>query len=244
MKNLVQSIVAITVAIVVFTAVLIPILGDAVDQTIDGEAHTAENTAPTTYLDTYTGTEAITITYVSATPAVTVSLTGLTVVATPTKLVTIDGTTITVTDTAGTRTITEDATITVPASGTVLVCTSTTTSGTATHGIYTSFATPVYVEDYRSLIVTDTASPFIASENVNGTAIPITADPYADHDGIYGITSVGTGGKLIATLEYTWHDQIPVFDNTLKTILDIIPILLIVGILMACVYLFFGRTDF
>ena len=244
MRNLVQNIVAITVAIIVFTAILIPIMGTAMDQTIDGEAHTAENTAPATYLDLYTRGETITITYDSATPSVTSNIIGLNMVVTSSKLITISGTTLTVTDSTGTRTVTEDTTITVPATGKVLVNTSATSTETATYGLYTSFGTPVYVEASKLLIAIDTEAPYIASEKYNGTAIGIASEPYEDHYDIYGITSVGTSGKLVAPLEYTWYDQIPAMSDTIKTILDILPILIVVGLLLTCVYMFFSRGGY
>ena len=239
MANIAQNIVAITVAIIVFTVILIPLMGSAMDQTVDGEKHTAQNVAPATYLDLYTRGEPITITYESATPTVTSNIIGLNMVVTGSKLITILGTTLTVTDAEGTRTVTTDTTIPIPATGKILVNTSATSSESATYGLYTSFATPIYVEGSKTLVVTSSASPYIASERYNGSAIPMVSEPYADHHEIYGITSVSDSGSLVAPLEYVWYDQIPAMDDTVKMILDIIPILIVVGLLMTCVYMFF-----
>ena len=241
MANIAQNVTAITVAVIVFAVILIPMMGSAMDQTINGEKHTEQNVAPATYLDLYTRGEPITITYDSATPSVTSNIIGLNMVVTGNKAVTISGNTLTVTDTTGTRTITTDTTITIPATGRILVNTSATSSATATYGLYTSFSTPIYVEGSKTLIAMSTASPYIASERYNGQSIPMTSEPYADHHEIYGITAVSNSGSLVAPIEYVWYDQIPAMDDTVKQILDILPILIVVGLLMTCVYMFFTR---
>lgn len=241
MANIAQNVTAITVAVIVFAVILVPMLGSATEQTVDGEKHTAMNTAPSTYLDVYRGIEPITITYTSSTPQVTTSISGLTAVVTESRMITINGTTVTVLDTNGQRTVTADTTITVPAGNKVLICASGTTSATAKYGIYTSFTTPIYVEGSKSLIAMSTASPYIASERYNGQSIPMTSEPYADHHNIYAVTAVSNSGSLVAPLEYVWYDQIPAMDDTVKMILDILPILIVVGLLMTCVYMFFTR---
>lgn len=238
MRNLVPNIVALTVAIIIFTAILAPAIGDAEDQTVDGQAHTEVNTAPSKYLGPYTGSEPITITVSQSEGTVATSVSGLTLVATPDKLVSIENDAVYVTDSEGASVPLADGTVTIQAGGAVLIGTASTSPSTATHGLYESFAQPVYVEGSTMLIALSSASPYIAQERCDGTAIPIAHQQSEDMRGVYEVASVGTDGKLIAPIDYVWHEQVPAMDDTVKMVLDVVPLLIAVGLLLTCVYMF------
>lgn len=238
--RLVQNIVAISVAVIIVCAIMIPILDSSEDLRHTGEAGSDRNTAPSVYLDEYQGTEDITITMSAGTPDVSVP--GLTRIVTQSQCITIDGNTVSITRNGQSpMTMTDGNTVTIDVSEENMVLIDADTDGA--YGLYDDFSTPIYVQSSSRLIAMDQASPFFSYQTVSGNQIHIAYQPYQDHNGIVGITAVGTDGSIIAPIQYAWNGSGPM-DETMDMILDIIPLLVVIGILMSCVYMFTSGRGF
>ena len=238
--RLVQNIVAISVAVIIVCAIMIPILDSSEDLRHTGEAGSDRNTAPSAYLEEYQGTEDITITMSEGIP--NVSVPGLTRIVTQSQSIVIDGNTVTMTRNGQSpMTMADGNTITIDVSQENRILVNSDSNGS--YGLYDDFSTPIYVQSSSRLIAMDSASPFFSYQSVSDGGIHIAYQPYQDHNGIVGISSVGTDGSVIVPIQYSWNGSGPM-DETMDMILDIIPLLVVIGILMSCVYMFTSGRGF
>ncbi len=268
-NKLTQSVVAVTIAVLVVALVFVPIINSAMGATTDGDEKQLSNTATSSAL--YSPVDAdvtatITITATSSaitvTPATATSIISdqfrIDVTSSQLKVQTSAGQAVTFT----TSDTTLDATLTVDVAGKTASMTGTAATelpalgafktlyaidASGTYGLYTpTSASPVYVNSTQAFIaLTDSV---IASEKVSATApIAITSEQYVDGEGtelknVFSVSVVGEGGQILVPVDCTYYEQVPVISGSLATIIDILPILVAVGVLMAAVYAFMGSS--
>lgn len=233
-NEIIQGMIVAAMAIVVIVMIMVPMVNTSVNQTVDGEEHTIDNAAIAVFKP-YTGTDPIVITF-DGTNVTNES--GLTDIVTDSMYVNVNGNTVTVWDANGKTIWAAENTLTLTASQVKLVNT-IVADVDATYGQMD--VTGVYVDKDSKLYVYNEAT--FAAEKYNGTGIALT---YAetDYDGVYEITAVaGTNPGIFAPLSVTYYDQEPAMDDSMKSIITIIPLLVIIGLLMACVYMFISRRN-
>ena len=229
---IVQAIIGVSIAIVIFAMVLLPMVESSVNSTIDGDEETLTNTT-TNYFAPYDGESDITLTFDGTNVTNTSSYTDI---VTATQYINIDSNTITIWSSTGKAVVTSDTfTLTLTPAQIVLV---DSTSEGATYGMWTSL-TDLYVKNNAALYVYNDAK--FVSEGYNGTGIALTTDE-TDYKDVYEVTAIaGEHGGIFAPLTVTYYEQIPAMDDNIKAILEIVPILVIIGILLACTYMFIGN---
>lgn len=245
-RDIVQPIIAITIAIIVASMILIPMVGTATDMTYNGEAHTENNSVQLDpqFYGPYTGdAQTITITVTSE----SVTGTDLTTIVTNNQYITVDtvGKTVNVWSNAGLTTYSSDGitgTVSISTANIVLVNYANATgatyslwNGTTITGLSVEKVAPLYVYDGT------VGSERYVTESVLGTAIPIASEAVDGQKDIYAITGLSNADSgVIAPLTYTYYDQIPAVDENIQAILDVVPLLVIIAVLMAAIYLFIG----
>ncbi len=102
---------------------------------------------------------------------------------------------------------------------------------------------PVYVNSTVPVITMNSTA--LGSQSVtSNTPVALTESAVADEKNIYMVTAVEGDGSILTSVQYSYYEQIPAMNSTLSTIINIIPIFVVIGIIMACVYLFMdGRRD-
>lgn len=224
-----MAMVTATVAIIVFAMVLLPMIGMASNQTVNGEAHEVDLTADV-QLAEYEGTEDIAIDATAYTASDgTNSYT--TIITKNSAILIVSGTSVTVYDSTGAHSATAD--ITVPATSVLFV----NVASNGTYGLWTTISGLAVKNTSTLYVFNDTT---FATEKYNGTKIALTYAAVEDQKDIYSITAVdGNNGAVVAPLSYTYYDQVPALDGNIKSIIDIIPIMVIVGLLIGCIAMFF-----
>ena len=233
-SDIVNSIIMVSVAIVIMAMVMLPMIDSAVNQTVDGEQETLTNTA-TAYFAPYDGNDDVTISYVAEGTVVTNS-SSYTDFVLDNKYININDTVITVWDDTGKNVIAADWSITIAKADLILV---DSTSEDATYGLWTSVEGLYVKNDAKLYVYNDTT---YASEGYNGTGIAITTAT-TEYKGVYEVSAVaGDNPGLFAPIEVTYYTQVSAIDDNLKAIMEVVPILVVIGILLASVYMFVTNT--
>lgn len=245
-NELVQRMVAIAVAVVVFGMILLPIVQSAAEQGVTAtgmnEASAKLGFDATTITIEYV-TDAWTIDeahadvtkIVTSDAYITFSSASVSVNGTPVDESTVDKLVIgegkiveTLTGAANpVETITLDK---IKGSSYVL----TDAAETKTYGMW-STVTGLYINANVNDIVIGASS--VTMEKYTGTSTVITATlvgDEGDYTGAYEVSAI-TGTSLVAPLSFTYTEPL---DGNMAALLEVIPILVVLGIMMACVYMF------
>ena len=245
----------------------LPIVDTALDQTVDGDEATLANTASASALYSLADEQNTpTITITADTSTITVDPATATSIISDKWKIDVTSSTLTIQTATGAPTAIAasaiDAVITISVADKTVNVTGTTTTGipalanpsvlyvvdaSGTYGLYTpTTVAPVYANSTVAFIaISGTA---LASEKIGATSpVAITAAQYVDSEeeelkNVYSVTDAGTGGSILVPVNCVYYEQVPAFDGNLKTIIQILPILVAIGILMAAAYTFMGST--
>lgn len=245
-NELVQRMVAIAVAVVVFGMILLPIVQSAAEQGVTAtgmnEASAKLGFDATTITIEYDTTawkideaHADVTKIVTSDAYITFSSASVSVNGTPVDESTVDKLVIgegkiveTLTGEANpVETITLDK---IKGSNYVL----TDAAETKTYGMW-STVTGLYINANVNDIVIGASS--VTMEKYTGTSTVITATlvgDEGDYTGAYEVSAI-TGTSLVAPLSFTYTEPL---DGNMAALLEVIPILVVLGIMMACVYMF------
>lgn len=253
---MVYKIIAVTIAVVVAMMVLVPIVTSAVDNEIAvTEIGSNEGGVQLGY-----DTSNIALTYDDGTTwnfdeahaDVTTIVTSAVVIELSSNNVTLNGETVNPATDADTIII-QGSTVTTYADGTPTVynldaisgsyCVLTDAAPTKTYGMWDTVSS-VIINKNTNLIVIDSGAPELeqyTGETQTGTAV-ITATASETYEGAYEVSAVGTSGTLVAMLDYQYNNTVPIDDN-MKTILTIVPYLVVIGIILMASTLLLRRRD-
>lgn len=251
-SDLIYKIVAISIALVVVSMILIPMVTAATENEIT-VTQTGTNDATSTF-----GFDAsnITLSYDTDTWAFDSAHAGVGNIVTSAAVIILNNNTVTVNGDPVDPTVEDSIVITGNVINTYLTGNGdpvktynltaiaggnyvlTDAAADQTYGVWGQGHTPL-INKNVNLIAINLGTPVL--EKYNGTSatgsVSITATASEDYPGAYEVTSVGTGGLLVAPLEYTYNAPVEMDDN-IKTIIGIVPYLVIIGILLAACYLF------
>lgn len=260
-NEMMMSIVAVSVAVVIFSLVLMPMVENAANETKNGDEITGTNT-PTAYLALADETITVSMTELGV---VTSSYTSIYTSGFVATIVTGDSGTVSITMADGTSNdflaATEQTMTINPTTGAVsikgvestVIANQVYVNGTSTdaYGIFTPAEnSEVNVKSTQSVMLLGSTHIAVQTVTATGNDFTVTSAQAVDSEdepmkGILMVSDVAEGDttekSMIAPVEYTYYEQIPIMDENLKTILEVIPYLVIIGVLLASVGMFISK---
>lgn len=245
-NEMVQRMVAIAVAVVVFGMILLPIVQSAAEQ---GVSATGTNTA-----DVKLGFDATTITIEYDTTAwkIDEAHADVTKIVTSDAYITFSSASVTlngsaVDESAVDKIVISGSSIAASLSDTPVAGSSftldkiknssyvlTDAAETKTYGMW-STVTGLYINADVNDIVIGASSVTMEKYTADSTVITATlVGDEGDYTGAYEVSAI-TGTSLVAPLSFTYTEPL---DGNMAALLEVIPILVVLGIMLACVYMF------
>lgn len=247
-NEMVQRMVAIAVAVVVFGMILLPIVQSAAEQ---GVSATGTNTA-----DVKLGFDATTITIeydgVGTAWEIDEAHADVTKIVTSDAYITFSSASVTlngsaVDESAVDKIVISGSSIAASLSDTPVAGSSftldkiknssyvlTDAAETKTYGMW-STVTGLYINADVNDIVIGASSVTMEKYTADSTVITATlVGDEGDYTGAYEVSAI-TGTSLVAPLSFTYTEPL---DGNMAALLEVIPILVVLGIMLACVYMF------
>jgi len=263
-EKLSSNVVAITIAIVVIALVFLPIVSTAVNMTVDGDETSITNaSSPTAKYSLADVQNIATITITATSGGITVDPATATSIISSSFKIDVTASTLTVQVASGAPVVydTSDSTLdanlvldigngTANFTGTAATTLVTIPSfsklyivdASGDYGLFTpTDVNTVYVNSTKSIIAI-TGTAIVTEKSTASSPIAITSTASEDMKNVYIVTDAGTGGAILTLIDCPYYEQVPAFDDNLKTIFEILPILVAVGVLVGCVYLFMGKS--